>query len=548
MARLISYEDLALAIEADRGGGYRVNTLNSPYGLASAPFSFPFSHGDVKAMVHEFEGVLLRSLDAGSAPVARHMAVEEPGPARGAEWSPRETGARLFQALFQGAVRDAYLLSRGRTETLPDHGLRVRIVLPADTEDAGLLHALPWELLYCEQTNDFLARNVLTPVVRQLAISGVSSAFREIDSRIRILIVAASPRGVPALDEATERARILEAWCRQTKAEVKLLPRATLSDLYAALRSDRYHVVHFIGHGNFDIDAGVGSLVMETAEHEPHFVPSSVLADTLRASRELRLVFLNSCESAQVGPRRGQDPLLGMAAALVRRGVPAVIAMQFSISDVAAKTFSEAVYRSLVRGSSLEAAVADGRLALYQEKPESWEWMTPTLFTTLSEASVFLPLCSAAEDRTTIQEEAVARSATLLSSKSYDRARQAIESCLDQGADQADLHYYLALALLRDRRPRFLSVEQFRPIEASARRVLDLADCAAHHLCFLAFLQRDFYLENYLLPPEPSDEDLLQRAAAVPSDPARLAELVRLVPWAGAVVDLVAEQVKSEVR
>jgi hypothetical protein len=547
MARLIQYEDLALAIESDGAGGYRVNILNSPYGLAAAPFSLPFSHGDVEAMVQELGDVVLGSPDAGGPKAARHMAPAEPGPRRNAEWSLRETGARLFQALFQGTVRDAYLLSRGRTETFPDRGLRVRIVLPPD---AGTLQALPWELLYCEQTDDFLTRNVLTPVVRQLAISGVSSAFRTTDPHIRILIVVASPTGpgLPALGYLEEHARILEAWCQQEKAEVKLLPQATLRGLYEALRSDHYHVVHFIAHGDFDLETGKGSIFLETSDREPHAVPGKVLADTLRASRELRLVFLNSCVSAQVGLRPGQDPLLGTAAALVRRGVPAVIAMQFSISDVAARNFSEAVYRSLARGSSLEAAVADGRLALFQAEPESWEWITPALFTTLSESSVFLPLCSAADDRRAVQEEAVARAVSLLSARSYERALQVIESCLDQGADLADLHYYRALSLLRDRRPRFLSVEQIRQIEISARRVLSLDDCAAHHLCFLAFLQRDFYLENYLLPPEPAYEDLLKRASAARLEPDKLAELVRLVPWAGEVAGLVTEPVKGDFR
>jgi hypothetical protein len=418
--------------------------------------------------------------------------------------------------------------------------LRIRLVLPAETADSALLQALPWELLYCEQTSDFLARSVLTPVVRQLVLPRASSPFPDTAAaRVRILIAVATPQGTGPLGEAHERARILHAWCQQQSAEVKLLLPATLPGLYEALRSERYQVVHFIAHGSFDAKAGVGSLLLETPEHEPHFVPGGLLADTLRASRELRLVFLNSCNSAQLGHRPGQDPLLGTAVALVRRGVPAVIAMQFPISDRAARTFSEAVYRSLARGSSLEAAVGDGRFALHQADTDSWEWITPALFTALSGSEIFQPLCSAAEDRSARGEEAVARVASLLAARSYGRARQVIESCLEEGSDLADLHYYLALALLGDRRPRLLKVEEFRPVEASACRVLQVDDCAAHHLCLLAFLRKDLYLENYLVPPAPGYEELLERAAASPLQPARLAELVQLVPWARAVVDLV---------
>ncbi len=544
MARLIQYEDLSLAVEPE-GDGYRVRTLSSPYGPAAAPFALPLRRRELEEMIRNV-GSGLRCSNAEVSPqVARELDCVQPR--RASERIFQETGALLFQALFRGAVRETYLLSRGRTESFPDHGLRIRIVLPGDMPDAGLLQALPWELLYCEETSDFLARNVLTPVVRNLPIPWLSSPFPAAGThRVRILIVVAQPRGAASLDEADERARILAAWCQRQGTEVKVLRPAILRDLYEALRWDHFHVVHFIAHGDFDTETGVGSLLLETAEGGPHAVPSNVLAETLRTSRELRLVFLNSCKSARVGERSGQDPLSGVAAALVRRGLPAVLAMQFPITDLAARIFSEAVYRSLARGSSLEAAVADGRLALYQADPQSWEWITPALFAALSESDVFRPLCAMAEERTAESEEVeetVAQASRLLGTQLYLKAQQVVEARLEQGASTADLHYYLALALLGDRRPRFLKLGEIKPIEASARRAVGLPDCAAHHLCLLAFLQRDFYLENYLSPPPPSYEELVQRAAAARWEPRKLDELAQLVPWARSVVDLVSERV-----
>lgn len=539
MSRLIQYEDLALAIEPDRDGRHQVRTLSSPCGHATAPFTLPVHRCEVEEMIRAVGTGLFRCPRAGGLQPARHLVCVEPG--REPRATFQETGARLFQALFHGAIRDTYLECRGRFQSLPDRGLRIRIVLPADTADSGLLQAIPWELLYSE--SGFLARDVLTPVVRQIALSGVSAPFPETGAaRIRILIAVATPRGLAPLDDADERARILKAWYEQQNAEVKLLLSATLRNLSEALRSDHYQVVHFIAHGCCDAETGVGSLFLATPEGEPDSVSSSVLAATLRASRELRLVFLNSCETAQVGHRPGQNPLLGTAAALVRGGVPAVVAMQFPISDIAARIFSEAVYRSLVRGSSLEAAVADGRLALYQEEPESWEWITPALFTALSESGVFRPLCAAADNRTTREEEAVTRAASLLKTRSYSRARQVVEACLEQGVDLSDLHYYLALALLEGRRPRYLKINEIRQIEASARRALESDGCAAHHFCFLAFLLRDFYLENYLLPAEPSYDELLKRAAAARREPEGLKHLLQLVPASAAEVDRMGEK------
>jgi hypothetical protein len=54
--------------------------------------------------------------------------------------------------------------------------------------------------------------------------------------------------------------------------------------------------------------------------------------------------------------------------------------MQFPISDTAAITFSAALYRALAAGEPVEAAVAEGRTAVYLQDPESLEWATPALY------------------------------------------------------------------------------------------------------------------------------------------------------------------------
>ncbi len=556
MARVIQYEELALAIEPDGPDSYRVKVLGSPYGLTAAPFALPFSRHELAVMLAEIREGLFQDRAARGASRAHGR---RPGHVF------QETGARLFRALFDGAVREIYLLSKGRSESTPDRGLRIRLVLPAAGDDAALLQALPWELLYCEQTRDFLATNALTPVVRQLDIPWASASFGTAAERVRILIAVATPSGFDLLDGAKERACILEAWCRQQGAEVELLSPPTLTELREQLRSRHFQVVHFIGHGVFDDQAGVGSLVFETASGGPHAVPGSIVAATLRESRELRLVFLNACQSAQLGHGPDHDPLLGVASALVHRGVPAVIAMQFPISDEAAKVFSEAVYRSLARGSALDEAVGDGRMAVRQAAPSSWEWITPAVLTALPGPEPFRRLGSPPEfdppepvhppgtpptppspPPPSGPDVTIARATQLLSTHSYERARHALEACLAEVSDRSDLHYYLALALLGDRRPRFLKGAELKPIEASANQVLHLADCAAHHLCFLAFLRKDFYLENYLVPPAPGYEALLRRAAAAPRQPAKLAELVELVPWAKPVVAQVEEQARSD--
>lgn len=535
-ARTIRYEDLALSLKPEGQDRFRVEALNTPYGLTAAPFALPFRRRELEALIEEVGGAVLYGRSGGSSSTRD---CRSPSP-RPASKNLAEIGDRLFRALFHEAIREIYLLCKGRRESTPDHGMRVRLVLPIDTADSALLQALPWELLYCEQTDDYLARSELTPVVRQLVIPWVSSSLASsLPERLRILIAVASPHGSDPLDDVDERARILKAWCEQEQVEVELLPRATLSGLREKLRSKHYQVLHFIGHGAFDPETGAGVLLFEASDRKPHRVSGKLLAEALQGSRELRLVFLNACETGLLAWRAGQDPLRGTAAALVKRGIPAVIANQFPISDWAARVFSEAVYRSLARGSSLEAAVGDGRFAIYQEDTDSWEWVTPTLFTALSGFDIFQPLVGPSPKITASAEGALSQVGRLLKNGSYKAAREKIEAACANGAESPDLHYYLALALLEGRRPRSLKLEDIRPIVANAVRSLNLPDCAAHHHLLLAFLYQDFYVNNCLVPPEPGYDALVKKAAALPLNRERLDELVRLLPWTTTVLDSV---------
>ena len=63
---------------------------------------------------------------------------------------------------------------------------------------------------------------------------------------------------------------------------------------------------------------------------------------------------------------------------MVRRGIPAVIAMQFEITDTAAVAFAPALYGALAAGWPIDEAVAEARKAIYAVR--ALEWAIPVLF------------------------------------------------------------------------------------------------------------------------------------------------------------------------
>ena len=372
------YSDFALKIEpsADADDSYTVIVLDSPAGQGRSTLRLPFQPDQLGVILGGM-GRVVRS--------SRSKSVTSEAPT---QMTPYEVGDQLFGALFQGHVRTLYDRSLGRIEGQSERGLRIK--LHFDPMESGLAQvtSLPWEFLYQSETRDFLNLNRMTPIVRYLDVPRPSQPLA-FAPPLRILVVVSSPRGVEPLDLDRERANIETAWGRHSSVEVEFLESATTSELRRTLLSKVFHVLHFMGHGDFDERSGQGVLVMEDDAGADDLISGQALATMLRSVRSLRLVFLNACDTARATSKDGVDPFAGVATALVMGGLPAVLAMQFPISDQAAIAFSEVFYPRLAAGDPVDAAVAEGRLAIYLESTETLEWGTPVLFMRTPDGRLF---------------------------------------------------------------------------------------------------------------------------------------------------------------
>ena len=120
-----------------------------------------------------------------------------------------------------------------------------------------------------------------------------------------------------------------------------------LSELQQQLRLAGYHVFHYMGHGAFDEQAGNGLLVLEEGAGCSLLVTGQVLGSLLYNEARLRLAILNACE----GVRGSHDSAFtGTAQTLVKKGIPAVVAMQAPITDGAAKILAHEFYLALADG------------------------------------------------------------------------------------------------------------------------------------------------------------------------------------------------------
>ncbi|MEO0685625.1 MAG: CHAT domain-containing protein, partial [Cyanobacteria bacterium J06649_11] len=102
---------------------------------------------------------------------------------------------------------------------------------------------------------------------------------------------------------------------------------------------------HFIGHGNFQNEKGCIYLVDESGQGQS--LDDETFANFFLGDRNLGLIILNCCRSATVSQNQA---FAGTVSNLVRKGIPAVVAMQYTILDSTAKLFASEFYKTLALG------------------------------------------------------------------------------------------------------------------------------------------------------------------------------------------------------
>lgn len=142
------------------------------------------------------------------------------------------------------------------------------------------LETLPGELLYRPETGDYLGLSRLSPVIRYLDVPRPVLPLPR-PRILRILVAIANPRGFEPLDLEKERHLIEKAWASQS-CELVMLEKASAHALRRAMTEKRCHVLHFMGHGGFDAEEGVGQIYFETPEGRPEPVSGQALATKLK--------------------------------------------------------------------------------------------------------------------------------------------------------------------------------------------------------------------------------------------------------------------------
>jgi len=158
-------------------------------------------------------------------------------------------------------------------------------------------------------------------------------------------------------------------------------------------------------------------------------------------------------------------------------GVPAVVAMQFPISDQAAIAFTDCLYPRLAQGLPLDTAVGEARKAIRIADRSSLEWATPVLFMRTPDGKLFDFADAHAEQvpMQTTSEAIAANSAAATAHASTSDARE------EPARPHRKIAYALAAGTLLAIASAAVLIGYFRPAPASVT-----APTPAEHSRFLA--------------------------------------------------------------
>lgn len=309
-----------------------------------------------------------------------HRFIETSSP-RIEERALKDLGEQMCNLILQRKVRSLFDIATGRSPELLPFELFV--------EDATIT-SWPWEYLYDSNQKSFLSQE-FHPISRGIFTIHSRPPMRPIKDKVRILlIIGVLPQDGKTTpeDEIKWIKEVFGAQLATESVEIRIMQAVRPRDIDDELQRNTYDVLHYFGHARFDEVREQGYLKLERQKSKPFRFYANDLAMRV-ANKKIRLVFLNGCETGRTS--KNEDPARSsIAAALLARGIPAVIATQFSIPDITAHYLSSMIYNSLVTGLPMVEAMRNGRHAMgYSDESRITDWGIPVLYTSDPELIIF---------------------------------------------------------------------------------------------------------------------------------------------------------------
>jgi len=290
----------------------------------------------------------------------------------------RAYGQLLASVLFaDGSVRQAFAQATAVAHS-HDMPLRIRLFL---SQSALELHSLRWETLcHPDDGTPLLTRSDII-FSRYLTSRDWRPVRARSRGQLRALAVVANPQNLARynlapIDNDAVLAPVHAALGSTPLTELAVPGYATLANIAAQLLAG-VDILYLTCHAQ--LDKGESWLFLENVAGQVERVPGSALVARIREGvQRPRLVVLAACQTAGDGGPPGPDEtaLVALGPRLAEAGVPAVLALNGTMSMASVALFISAFFQELLREGKVDRAVAVARGAV-RDQPDSW---MPVLF------------------------------------------------------------------------------------------------------------------------------------------------------------------------
>jgi tetratricopeptide (TPR) repeat protein len=104
-----------------------------------------------------------------------------------------------------------------------------------------------------------------------------------------------------------------------------------------------------------------------------------------------------------------------------------------------------------------------------------------------------------------------------LNLKLYDLSIKSFQKALELNPEEPEIYYYLALSLIKGRRPKSILFKEIKEIEQFNNTALKLGDKAKYYY-LAAIINFDFYASNGMKIPQPDYNELLNTASTAETE------------------------------
>lgn len=384
---------LVLRLETD--GSTSASCFETPLGEATLSMQLPFTFDELTTVLKTLD---MREYDPNMFTTDQTLFLADLGVLDIVSQRLRPNllqtiGVLLYESVFRGDIGDAFRMAFNQSRRLrkPLH-LQLRF-----SENAGSLARYPWELLYDGRRH--LVSGGAVELTRYISYPEAPTPL-SLSHPLRILVVTSRPLNLiflPTDDEWVAIENALQAYIRRGDVIVDRLRHATYDSLREKLEETEYQVLHLDGHGVFARRCPVcgemhyphyrnclkcnatmeavpptGLFAFEDNQRNADFVDSAAIQNLVIVSK-VCLAVVSACQTSSL---REGSVFGGFGPGLIQAGIPAIVAMQLSVSADSIAKFVSSFYGGFTKEFSLPGAVAAGRKALFRQD----EWYIPTLW------------------------------------------------------------------------------------------------------------------------------------------------------------------------